>query len=82
MITAKKEVIGITAQALTFCMKRGFRTSLFVDPPEDDADMLLETALKGKVPPSSKPDVVTGVKAWRHMFGHLAFMPDELPKEL
>lgn len=77
-----RDVEHLTYRVLTFMAKGGLRRSLFVDTPEDDAQMMLDNVAPMKeVPKSQKPTVVKAITAWRETHGWLAFMPDALPED-
>ena len=74
------DIIYRTKAALTFAARGGLRVSLFIDTPEEDADMLMEEVLKS-VPKSQRLLVVTAITEWRADHQWLAGMPDQLTGE-
>lgn len=61
------------SQALFYMSRGGLRASLFVDTPEEDADMIIEMC---SLPKSQKPVVTKVIEKWREENAYLSMLPD------
>ena len=71
------DIIYTTKQVLITMARGGLRTSLFTDPAEDDAEVIMHGVLK-QVPKSQKHIVTKAVEEWRKAHVWLANLPDTL----
>lgn len=73
----EEDIVYKTKAALSFAARGGLRASLFCDPVDEDAEMLMTEVLK-EVPNSHQPIIERAITEWRKEHAWLQELPDKI----